>query len=145
MKEKTKPADETKPAEIIIDASGAVLGRVASFSAKQALLGKKVIILNCNNILLTGRRRMIIEEYSEARRRGGKSLNGPHFPKNPERVMKRTIRGMLSYTQQRGLSALKRVTCFNSAPAEYASSSKLSLARKTKARTISLNELNGEI
>ena len=32
--------------EIIIDASHSVLGRVASFAAKQSLLGKKVIIGN---------------------------------------------------------------------------------------------------
>jgi len=144
MKDKKNNSD-IKGKEIIIDASNGILGRIASYAAKQAMLGKNVIIVNCNNALLTGRKRMVIEEYGIARRRGGTSLNGPHFPKHPERLFKRTVRGMLSYTQQRGLDALKRITCYNSVPKEYESTDKISLSRQTKSKTITLSELSKEI
>src|SRR5690349_5223962 len=102
-----KEKKESERQQIVVDVTDAILGRVASFIAKQALLGKKVIVVNCDNALVSGQRRMIINEYHISRVRGGTSLNGPHFPKHPERLMKRTVRGMLSYTQQRGLDALK--------------------------------------
>jgi large subunit ribosomal protein L13 len=130
---------------LVIDAKGAILGRVASYAAKQALLGKVIAIVNCKYILVTGRRGNAIAEYNAARRRGGSSLNGPFFPKNPERIVKRTIRGMLNYQQQRGLDAFKSVMCYNDIPAEFNNTSKTSLLRKTSAKTTDLEDLGREI
>jgi large subunit ribosomal protein L13 len=127
--------------EIVIDGKDGILGRVASYAAKQALLGKKVIILNCEMVIVSGRRQNIVEEYQHARKRGGSSLKGPFFPKNPERIMKRTVRGMLSYTQQRGLDALKRVMCYNRVPKEYENAKKIVLVKEMKTKTVSLAEL----
>ena len=67
--------------EIIIDASNSVLGRVASLAAKQALLGKDVIIINCNNALISGRKNFIVKQYKQKRSRGWYALKGPNFPK----------------------------------------------------------------
>lgn len=144
MAGKNSPQERVRE-QIVIDASNGVVGRIASFAAKQSLLGKKVAIVNCSNALLTGRRRMIISEYHIARVRGGTSMNGPHFPKSSERIMKRTVRGMLSHNQQRGLDALKRIMCYDSVPTEFASAKKISLAQDKRAKTITLNELSGEI
>ena|SRR3989338_1842117 len=127
--------------EIVIDAKGGVLGRVASYAAKQALLGRKVAIVNCSDVLVSGKRANIIGEYQHARRRGGSSLKGPFFPKDPQRVMKRTIRGMLSYTQQRGLDALKRTMCYNKIPKEYEAAKKITLAREMRTKAITLAEV----
>ena len=140
-----KDKKEAERPKIVIDLSGAILGRAASYIAKQALLGKKVIVVNCDNALVTGKRRMIINEYHQARVRGGKSLNGPHFPKHTDKLVKRTVRGMLSYTQQRGLDALKRVLCYTNTPEEYASSKKITMTADTKSKTISLKDLSEEI
>jgi len=131
--------------KIVIDASSGILGRIASYASKQALLGKEVIIVNCNNILLSGNRKMIINEYNAARKRGGLSLNGPHFPKHPERILKRTVRGMLNYQQGRGLSAFKRVICHNGVPEEYKNAKKILLEKKIKSKTMNLKELSSEI
>ena len=127
--------------KIVIDATGSILGRIASYAAKQSLLGKEVVIVNCEQALLTGRKKNVIGEYQLARKRGGASLKGPFFPKSPERVMKRTIRGMLSYTQQRGLDAFKRVMCYNNVPKEYENANKITLVREIKTRTMTLAEL----
>ncbi len=130
---------------IVIDATNATLGRLASYAAKQSLLGKEVVIVNCKNAVITGRKASVIEDYKEKRARGGASLRGPIFPKSPERIIKRTIRGMLSYTQQRGLSALKRVTCYNDVPAEFESVKKILAGKEKKTKITTLSELSSEM
>lgn len=138
---KRKPEKET----LVIDASSSVVGRIASYAAKQALLGKDIAIVNCDDAILTGRRRMIIDEYGISRRRGGLSLKGPFFPKHPERVMKRTVRGMLNYQQGRGLQAFKRIMCYSGVPKEYENSKKISLSKTMRTKTLSLLELSRDI
>ncbi|MDO8509185.1 MAG: 50S ribosomal protein L13 [Nanoarchaeota archaeon] len=131
--------------KIIIDASNAPLGRLCSVAAKKALLGNSVVVVNCNNAVVSGRKRGVIDSYRESRMRGGSSLNGPHFPKNPERIVKRTIRGMLSYKEGRGRDAFGRIICYNDTPAEFIESKKLTLEKEFKVKTISLNNLSKEI
>ncbi len=131
---------------LVFDATNAVLGRLTSTAAKKALVGNKVIIINCNQVLITGRRRMIIEEYKKTVERGGHSLKGPFFIKrDPARFVKRTVRGMLNYKQARGLQAFKNIMCYNTVPAEYATAKHTSLASSTQAKTITLSELTKEL
>lgn len=131
--------------QIIIDASNATLGRLASFTAKQSLLGKSVIIVNCNNAVLSGNRANIINEYNQARQRGSSSLGGPFFPKHPSRILKRTIRGMLAYKQGRGLDAFKRIKCYDTTPEEFIASKKILAGKEKRIPTITLQELSREI
>ena len=125
-----------------MDAAYAPLGRIAIHAAKQTLLGRSVIIVNCSEALISGRREDILAKYQKARARGGSSMKGPHFPKNPERIMKRTIRGMLRYKRGRGGTAFKNVICFNETPSEYAETKKISFPKKFKVKTINLKELS---
>ena len=127
--------------QIIIDAKDGVVGRIASYAAKQALFGKKVIILNCNEALITGRRNMILEHYSHMRSRGKGAQKGPIIPRVAEKLMKRTVRGMLEYTQKRGEAALDRVICYNKVPKEFESAKKISMVRELKIRTVKLGEI----
>ncbi len=128
--------------KIIIDATNATLGRLASYAAKQSLLGKEVIIINCEEVVVTGSRKNIINHYLEYRTRGGTSLKGPFFPKSPERIVKRTIRGMLSYKQGRGRAALKRILCYNDAPKEYAEAKKIKAGKEKNTSTTKLSEVS---
>ena len=131
--------------KIIIDATGGSMGRIASLAAKQALLGKEVIIVNCNDAVITGRPRTTIAAYEKKRARGGSAQKGPYFPKSPERIMKRTVRGMLSYKQGRGDAAFKRVMCYNSLPEEFKDAEKTSLKKTHHAKTIKLSQLSKEL
>lgn len=130
---------------LIIDAKEGILGRIASFAAKQSLFGKEVIIVNCNEALVTGGTRSVLEDYLQKRLRGGSSRNGPHYPNIPERIMKRTIRGMLPYKQGRGVDAFKRIKCYNKVPPQYESSEKVSLKREIKGKVITLKNLGGKL
>ena len=131
--------------EVVIDGSNALLGRLASYAAKQALKGRSIVIVNCNGVVISGKPRMVIEHYKELRGRGGASMKGPFFPKIPERVVKRTIRGMLPYQQERGLSALKRVRCYNLLPEEYKDSKMIKAGKEKHIKTVPLKELSEKI
>ncbi len=130
---------------LVIDATNATLGRLSSFAVKQALLGKRVILVNCAKAVITGGRKMIIKEYIIKRQRGGSSLNGPHFPKNSEKVFKRTIRGMLRYKTGRGETAYKNIICYNDVPKEFEAEKKIQAGKEKRTTTITLNELSQEL
>lgn len=130
---------------LIVDGKNAILGRLASYAAKQLLLGKEIAIVNSEKIVVSGNSRSIIEEYKEMRRRGGSSLRGPFFPKKPEIIVKRTIRGMLPHKRGRGEEALKRVKCYEGIPEEFKDSKKIISGKEKNLRTISLEKLSGEI
>ena len=131
---------------LVVDASNAQLGRLASFAAKQALLGKRVVVVNASLCLISGGKRMIISEYKEARGRGGNSLNGPNFPKDSQRILKRTIRGMLRFRHGRGKDAFDRIRIHENVPKEFESSKMTKFEKKDMlARTMTLGDLAGEI
>ena len=127
--------------QIVIDAANSIVGRVASYAAKQALLGHTIAIVNCNDALITGRRNLVIERYTKMRQRGKGQRWAPIVPKVPERLMKRTIRGMLEYTQRMGEAAFDRIRCYNAVPPEFAAAKKISVAKEITTRTIKLSEI----
>lgn len=131
--------------EIVIDGTNALLGRLASYSAKQTLLGKNVAIVNCRAIVISGGARSVIGNYKEKSGRGGASQQGPIFPTSPEKIVKRTIRGMLPHRQGRGLEALKRVRCYNDVPEKYKESKKIKAGKEKHISTISLREVSREL
>jgi len=141
-KETTK--QEWKPT-LFIDASGSVAGRVASHAAKQALLGKTIAVFNCEKVVITGNRNTTIREYREIRHKGGASLNGPFYPKHPDRIIKRMVRGMLRYTKGRGEAAFSRVRCFNGVPVEFKDAKTIKLTKQINTRTITLHDLGKEM
>ncbi|MBW2993609.1 50S ribosomal protein L13 [Candidatus Woesearchaeota archaeon] len=100
---------------MIIDATNKILGRLATFAAKQALLGEKIEIVNCENAMITGNRKWLIKEYAR-KQQMGTPAKGPFIPKRPERFVKRTIRGMLPYKKDKGRKAFERVKCYIGIP-----------------------------
>lgn len=128
--------------EVVIDAHNALLGRLASYAAKQALKGHSVVVVNCAEAVISGNARSIIGEYQVARARGGYAQKGPYFPKQPQRIVKRTIRGMLPHRQKRGLDALERVRCYDRVPANYTEVKKIKAGKDKPIRTISIQELS---
>lgn len=103
----------------IIDAENQILGRLATNVAKMLLQGEEVVIVNSEKALITGPKSRVLAKYKQNKERGI-PLGGPYFPKRPEMILKRTVRGMLPYKQERGSSALKRLKCYVSVPEEFA-------------------------
>lgn len=106
--------------KIIIDGKGARLGRLASYVAKQLLKGDEAVVVNCEEVIISGNKRMIKKRFEERRSRVGHSQKGPKLSKTSERMVKRTIRGMLpEHRFGRGREAFKKLRCYNKIPKEF--------------------------
>ncbi len=128
--------------KIFIDATDTPMGRVASFTAKRALAGSKLFVLNSEKAIISGNKQMILEKYKERRALGGISLRGPFHSKDCEKIMKRAIRGMLpDYRLGRGREAWKRIRCFNGVPAEYQKEKLTKIETGAIAKKMPLEEL----
>lgn len=104
----------------IIDGSGAILGRLASYAAKEALKGEEIVILNCGEIIISGNKENIKENFEAQRGRVGSGQEGPKHSRTSEKIVKRTIRGMLpSHRKGRGKEAFRRIKCYVGVPKEF--------------------------
>ncbi len=104
----------------VIDASGLILGRMASIVAKRLLLGESVIIVNAEKATLSGKRLSRIKE-GQAFLDVGHPGKGPFHPRRPDQIVRRTVRGMLPRRQPKGANALRRLRVFLGVPSELKS------------------------
>ncbi|MFB6142526.1 MAG: 50S ribosomal protein L13 [Halorientalis sp.] len=103
-------------ADVVIDARDCVLGRVASDVAERALDGERVAVVNAEEAVITGRKEDVFATYKKRTEIG--SDRGPTYPKRPDRIFKRSIRGMVPHKQARGREALERVRVYVGNPLE---------------------------
>lgn len=106
---------------MIIDATNLIIGRMASVAAKELLKGEKVIIVNAEESIISGARSSVLEKYRERRER--KSIvnparHGPFFPRRPEGIVRRAVRGMLPYKKAKGKNAFKNLRVYSGMPKE---------------------------
>ncbi|KAJ3076146.1 60S ribosomal protein L13A [Quaeritorhiza haematococci] len=107
--------------EVVIDAKGHLMGRLASIVAKQLLNGQKIVIVRCEEINMSGpffrnklkylaflRKRCIVNP-----------ARGPFHFRAPSRVFYRTVRGMIPHKTDRGAKALERLKVFEGIPPPY--------------------------
>ena len=102
---------------MIIDAKDLILGRLATVAAKKALLGEKIDIINAEEAAISGGKKWIIGHYVQTRDRGI-PLKGPYMQRLPDKFVKRAIRGMLPYKQEKGRNAYKKIKCHIGVPEE---------------------------
>lgn len=103
---------------MIIDAKNTILGRLAAYVAKKALLGETIDIINCELAIVTGTKRKIIESYRERIHRG-EPFHGPFFPRISHMLVRRTCRGMIPYKTKKGSTAYKRIKCYKAIPEQF--------------------------
>ncbi|MFQ6120444.1 MAG: 50S ribosomal protein L13 [Methanosarcinales archaeon] len=101
----------------VIDADSLILGRLASIVAKRLLNGEEIFVINAENAIVSGSKASTLKEYKEMRDKGSKE-KGPYFPRMPDRILKRTVRGMLPYKKHKGRFALKRLKVYIGVPDE---------------------------
>ena len=97
-------------ADLVVDARDCILGRVASEVAERALAGDRVAIVYAEDAVITGRKNDILERYRTRDALG--SDQGPIFPKRPDGIVKRAVRGMLPMDRNRGREALSNVRVY---------------------------------
>ena len=91
---------------------------MATVVAKKALMGEEVNVVNCENAVMTGKKKEVFERM-KVRRDRGDALKGPYFQKMPDRFTRRIIRGMLPYQQEKGKLAYQRVMCYLGVPDQF--------------------------
>lgn len=130
---------------MIIDATDLIAGRMAAKIAKMLLLGEIIEIVNCEKAVMTGNKHFILTKYQQ-RRKKGIPLKGPYFPKMPDRIIRRIIRGMLPYKQQRGKEAFKRVMCHVGIPDQFKNQKTITLKEANASKLPDFNYITiGEI
>lgn len=105
----------------VIDGDGLLLGRMASMVARRAMSGEEIAIVNAEKTVISGSRARVLANYGQKRSRGSRE-GGPFFPRRPDHIVKRTIRGMLPYKRTVGSDAFKRVRVYVGVPVELVGS-----------------------
>ncbi len=99
----------------VINGEDMILGRVASYVAKAALLGEEISLVNCEKIVITGNKQSIFEKQRSMSERRGKPTKGVFFERRPDFFVDRVVRRMLP-KNSRGKAALKKVRCYIASP-----------------------------
>jgi len=105
----------TKNPVALINAEGLILGRMASKVAKKLLNGEEVIIVNAEKSVLSGKKSSKVAEAKEFLEVGA-PMRGPFHSRRPDRIVRKTVRGMLPFKQPKGKSAYKKLKVFMGVP-----------------------------
>ncbi len=131
-------------ADVVVDARDCILGRVASQVATRALNGERVAIVNAERAVITGRKEDVTEKYLTRRDLG--SDRGPYYPKRPDRIFKRAVRGMLPYKRPHGREAFENVRVYVGNPYEDDVEAEIlddtSLDRLSNIKFVSLGDIS---
>jgi len=103
---------------MIINAENLIVGRLATFAAKKALMGEDVIIVNSEKAVFSGSKKDVFERFKRKIKMGN-VFKGPFISRTPDRIIRRSIRGMLDYKRYRGKEAYRKIKCFNNIPEQY--------------------------
>ncbi len=113
---------ELNPSCLVYDAKGKILGRLASTIARDLLAGKDVAVINAENAIIIGSRDSIVKKYTTRINLQEKQNPefSPYWPRRPDMLLKRAVRGMLPYAKTRGRTAYRKLTVFIGTPAGLA-------------------------
>ena len=143
----TKTETPITVTKINIDADNAILGRLSTEVAKYLLEGYAVNILNCEKAVISGKKHSVLREYREMQQihTHTNPRRGPFHPKRPDRLVRRTVRGMLPWKKPKGKQAYHRLLTYIGVPEEFAKSEiikpKFADASKLDCKRITIGEL----
>lgn len=101
----------------IIDGENLILGRMASIVAKRLLEGEMITVVNAEKVAVSGNKKSRVREVKEFLE-VGHPKKGPFHYRRPDRIVRRTVRGMLPYRKAKGKEAYKRLKVFIGTPEE---------------------------
>merc|ERR1712224_1024244 len=112
---------------VVIDARGHLLGRLASFVAKEALLGQKVMVVRCEEIVISGSfiRNKLKMLMKRNKRMNTNPSKGPFHHKSPADMFMRVVRGMIPHKLYRGSAAFQRVKAVEGVPEPFGSTKRV--------------------
>jgi large subunit ribosomal protein L13 len=107
---------------LYIDATGHVAGRLCSRVASEVIRGRKVVVLNAEKAVISGKRDTVFEAWKQRLELGSKvnPIYGPLHPRRPDNILWRMVRGMVPKTKAKGTLGLKRLRIYMGVPERYA-------------------------
>jgi large subunit ribosomal protein L13 len=119
---------------VVIDGTDAVFGRLATQVAKALLNGEEIQLINCENMLISGDPKVLIQKFLARRRIQNKGTPeySPKWPKVPHLLVKRMIRGMLPHKTARGREAIKRLMVYTGNPKNLKADDKFARSKLNK-------------
>ena len=134
---------DTIDADVIVDARDCIMGRVASQVAERAMDGETIAVVNAERAVVTGREGDIKDKYQKRRNLG--SDKGPAYPKRPDGIFKRAIRGMVPYKEKKGREAFENIRVYVGNPYDEGAEAEVlegtSLDRLSNIKFVELDEL----
>lgn len=102
----------------VYDATGMIIGRLSTRIAKDLLNGETIRVVNCEKSVISGNPIFTKKQYLERRQKGDR-YHGPFFPRTPQGIVRRTIRGMVSHHKPRGREAFRKLRVYVGVPDEF--------------------------
>lgn len=127
---------------MIVNAEGQILGRLSTFVAKKALLGEEMIVVNAEKAIISGGKGDIsARELAKLNIKNiGNYRKGPFHQRRPDRVVRKSIRGMLPYKKTRGKEAFERVMVYIGIPENEIKKNHNINVKKTKIQNLKLKK-----
>ena len=113
---------------MIIDGTNLIAGRLSTYVAKKALLGEEIEVINSEKVMITGDKKITLEKQRQRLARGY-PYKGPFIQRNEDKFLRRIIRGMLPYKQERGKKAFARIKCHIGTPEELKDKEKTTIEK----------------
>jgi large subunit ribosomal protein L13 len=89
---------------IYVDASEQIAGRMCSIVARELLAGKRVVVLNAEKALVSGKTQSVFRQWQTRR---------------PDNILRRMVRGMVPKTKPSGKTAMSRLRVYMGVPEKY--------------------------
>jgi len=140
--------ESTKTTVTFVNAEGLIVGRMCSKVAKRLLNGEEVTILNAEKAIYSGKKKSKIAEAHKFLEVGAPE-RGPFHYRRPDRMVKKTVRGMVPFKQPKGKNAFKKLKVFMGVPLEFKDQKMITFdeakASKLRGPSFTLAELAKEI
>ncbi len=114
--------EQKKTSVIVVDGSNHILGRLASIIAKKLLNGERIVVVNAEKIVVSGKPSEVVKQYKATVlpvRSHHQHKWRPKRPRSPVRLFKSAVKGMLPKNNKRGRDALSRLRVYVGVPKEF--------------------------
>lgn len=121
--------------EIVIDAKGHLMGRLAANVAKELLGGQRVVVVRVEQAVLSGllfNRRVEYLEWKNKVSNSNPRKGGPYHFKAPSKLFWKAVKGMVPRKTARGKAALERLKIYEGCPFPYSHKKKFCSPRALK-------------
>ncbi|MBI5228486.1 50S ribosomal protein L13 [Candidatus Micrarchaeota archaeon] len=105
---------------IVFDGTNAIVGRLSAHLVKLLLKGEEAVVVNAEKLVISGDPKKTIEKYAKRRTIQNKASpeESAKWPRRPDLLFKRIVRGMLPKKTRRGKDALKKLRVYLGVPKE---------------------------